>query len=264
MAWQLEQTEVREFARNPLASVVAELRFQPVLSIDQDSEKIAGFQEKIRSSFPTYNENYLQEISITTPNTFSAGSKKVYEFGNLSGSRQLRLTSGNLALVRNDHKGRADLIEEFQLAVESLYDVFKSIAVTRLGVLYSNVIDKESISADLKEPLNWSDLINSDYFPRYMSNISLDTCQFSTQVTDAAPDGNGELAARYSLFRQANTANNTVDTMFRLDIDRSELNPEINKQNIAAIIESFSVDIYSLFTHVAEEKLLAWMRLKEN
>lgn len=263
MAWQLEQLEVGEFARNPLSSVVAELRFQPVLSIDQDSEKIAGFQEKIRSSFPTYNENYLQEINISTPNTFSAGSKKVYEFGNLSGSRQLRLTSGNLALVRTDHEGRADLIEEFQLAVESLYDVFKSISVTRLGVLYSNVIDKDSISAELGEQLEWSDLINSDYFPMHMSNTSWDNFQFSTQVTDAAPDGTGELAARYSLFRQVNMANNTVDTMFRLDIDRSELNPEIDKQNIAEVIESYSDDIYSLFTHVAKEKLLAWMRLKE-
>lgn len=263
MVWQLTKRDVDDFSRNPLSSVVTELRFQPVLSIDQNSEKIAEFQEKIRSLFPTYRENHLQEVNVAGPGSFSVGSKKVFEFGNLSGTRQLRLTSGNLALVRNDHIGRADLVTEFFESFEALCQVFGNISATRLGVLYSNIINKEAISKELGVDLSWPDLINENYFPLQLATGSSNSCQFSTQISDASPEGNGELAARYSLSRQIDVNSNVQNPVFRLDIDRSEMNPKINEANIRSMIESYADDIYSLFMDVAEDKLIAWMLRKE-
>lgn len=254
MVWSLQKIECEVFQRNAIATVAAELRFQPLLSIEKAGSTVADFQDKVRSRFPTYAEADVNDVTVDGTSV-SVRQIRAFEFGDTAGTSKLRLTSGALSLIRSAHKDRQGLIEELLVGVKALYNVFGKVETIRLGILYSNVIDKPQIEKDVGKSCGWKELVRSDYFPQSSSDEG--DRLFWTQLWDKIGGNNGELAVRYGLLKQPG---DSVEPLFRLDIDRSVSSTTITLDNCESLSLEFTDDIYAMFRSMAGERLIDWMR----
>ena len=165
------------YGRSPLTQVVSQVRFPPVLKIDNSP---VDFQEQVRQLFPLYQRQMPvlpQNVPAEVAQLLTAqlgGSSHV--FGDEAGLFQLVLSVDSLALTCTRYQRWEDFSSKLYVALKALFVSYTPAFLTRLGLRYINVIDKDHIG--LKE-LPWSALIN----PSILGEVALP--EFEGSVQDA-------------------------------------------------------------------------------
>ncbi|TVQ88956.1 MAG: TIGR04255 family protein [Deltaproteobacteria bacterium] len=248
MAWTLPDYEYVKYRRNPLAAVIAQLRFHPILKIEKDQ---AGFQDRVRQQFPRFGVGEIQDVRVDFQGA-QVTQRREYRFDTLDQKMTVTLSATSLSLISRAHESRAVFGAAMKLAMDSLASEYGQVVGTRLGLRYINHVSRQQIADDLDRELSWSDLIHADFLrlPRDLSDL-----EGTRYVMEARSTMNrGELTLRYGLIQEQPSG----QVMFRLDTDRY-LGEEFDASGTQEILNEFSRDIYAVFRAAAAPGLEEWM-----
>lgn len=252
MPWKLEHVDHQVFARNPLALVIAQVRFHPILQVPN---RIADFQDRVRGRFPLYQQRVAHNIEIRdVASGVRVQQEPQFVFQAPDDAVTLFLSTTALGLESRNHKDRGSFQEDVRIALDALQGVFGGVAPTRVGLRYVNAIHREQIGRDLDREVSWEDLV-TDGFLRVPGGPSLgDDTHFSGEVTSGVESG-GRLTLRYGLI----AAPGGKPAEFRLDLDRY-MDQGIEETALPSILDSFAGDIFSLFLSSVGPALAEWMK----
>jgi uncharacterized protein (TIGR04255 family) len=121
------------FLREPLAEVICQVRFAPVLRIEREP---AGFQERVRASFPSYEARHVSSFQ------FSAGIPLIsmgapaqqteHLFGRPNG--KVVLARDFVSVDTEEYPGWADVLADVTWVAQATQAEFAPIQVTRVGL----------------------------------------------------------------------------------------------------------------------------------
>lgn len=262
MTWSFEHVSnenYKEYSRNPLVTTDIEVRFHPILSID-DSDFIRKFQDGIRDKYPKYSEAHVTGVNISQDERGSQGieiqNDKQHVFSNVTNSCRIKLTKQSLVISNSDHKNRKQLTSDFVVCLNCLTALLdKNISLLRIGVRYVNIIDKNKIAHDLSKNVDWNDVISEDFL-NLPAVADISNANFQTELHSEMDAG--IMVLRYGLVQNVLNA----PDHFRFDIDRF-LMLDGSLDEVEKELLSFTNDIYSLFVHVIGGTLREWMNLEE-
>lgn len=154
------------YRNNPLKTVICQLRFPPILIIDEETP--AKFQEKVRGYFPLFeqsgdsaNLSLPDSIARLVPkelkDSFAIHGNKRHQFFSSDRNWSISLTKDFVALEVQQYKRWEEFRHNLTLVVNSLIDVYRPSHFIRLGLRYQNVIDRDSLGL---VGVSWRELLN--------------------------------------------------------------------------------------------------------
>jgi len=211
------------FSDAPLIQVQCQLRFPPILKIE--SAPPADFQELVRGRFPLLERgsappNLLgmlppgQQLPIDLIQFLgSATGNATYLFHTADRTSTLTLTPSTIGLSTSSYKRWESFIGDFRPPFEALVKTYNPSFYTRVGLRYSNVIDRHALGLD-SQP--WSKLLR----PALLGEIAEDGFeanleQVSRMIRVRVPDLNSSMILRHGLGAQFNRQ----DLAYVIDID---------------------------------------------
>ena len=155
------------YGQNPLTSVICQLRFPPILSIETDVP--ATFQDRVRHEFPLYEvvhdsaeltlpDSIAQIVPNELKQSLTRQSDRRHQLATKNRNWSLSLTKEFLALEAKDYTQWEDFSNYLELAVESLIDVYAPAHFSRIGLRYQNIIDRDKLKL-VRIP--WHQLLSS-------------------------------------------------------------------------------------------------------
>ena len=156
------------YKNNVLEQVICQLRFPTILKID--TEVPSQFQEMIRHRFPIYKETnegaglgfpdgIAQLIPRELIESFAIRGNLRFQF--LSSDREwtVSLTREFVALSTINYISWEEFRENMELIIKALIDVYAPASITRVGLRYQNVIDRNVLNL---AGFAWKDLIEGN------------------------------------------------------------------------------------------------------
>jgi uncharacterized protein (TIGR04255 family) len=144
------------YRRNPLESVICQLRFPTMLRIGAVDP--AEFQESIQTEFPLIERK--EELTLPFPPEMGKllGARKAvsYDFRTLDGDWTLGLTQDFLALSTASYRSFADFYERFKRPLDRFEERYRPQVYIRVGLRYVNVIQRSTLGAS---DVPWSELL---------------------------------------------------------------------------------------------------------
>lgn len=232
------------FDNKYLDSVILKLQFSPILSISENNP--TTFQERIRSTFPVFEEAKQEEIEIFFGDIegIQKKEKKFWKFSTLNGDHGLILTENFLALETKKHQRSSTFFEKFNSALDVLKEIYGNqapIIKERLGLRYINKIE---VSPEHLEAYFKSDLLGFLDHNSPFNNIEK-TFQY---LSFKQEDGTLSLRHGYNITNEVNT--------YILDFDYfNEKIEELSVQDIIEILKEYNKCIYTLFRWSMREEL---------
>jgi uncharacterized protein (TIGR04255 family) len=251
MAWKLPRQPHRVFQRNPLVAVIVELRYHPILKVPA---KVADYQERVRTTFPAFQQLQTQTVSFG-PGPVHVRGGETYNFTKADESSVLSLATGSMSLESRHHERREELFGDVKVGLDALLAVYGPIAATRLGLRYVDVVDRERIEKALGRATSWDKLITRRFLSVPADVVDLDGALFACEV--ASPTEHGAQTVRYGLIKDGDRGVN-----FRLDVDRY-IEAAVDPASVVSSLESFADDVFAVFMAAAGPDLVAWMEQKE-
>jgi len=140
--------------RAPLAYVVVQVRFPPVLKINEQSF-VAGFQEAVRSLYPILRPEQTHGYVITPDGVGRSSPDTTWRFLSIDEAWKVSLAPTFVSIETKRYVSREDFVERVRVIVEALQSTVDPKLVDRIGVRYSNRL----IDEDLE---NLSSLVRSE------------------------------------------------------------------------------------------------------
>jgi uncharacterized protein (TIGR04255 family) len=119
----------------PLVRVIAQLRFPPVLAVEQ-REFVAPFQEALRQSYPVLRQEQTQGLSVGPAGVTLARAQAAWRFHDLGGQWRVSLTPEFVALECTKYTSRSDFFARLRAVLAALDAHVQPKLVDRLGVRY--------------------------------------------------------------------------------------------------------------------------------
>ena len=136
------------YGKNPLDSVVAEVRFPPILRIE--TEIPAKFQDGLAGEFPIFRE--FNPINLAPPELMklfqSANifpTARTFTFSSLDNEWSLALNRESLSLTCRKYTRWDDFQRKLDKPVEALLKTYEPQFFARLGLRYRDVISRERL-----------------------------------------------------------------------------------------------------------------------
>jgi uncharacterized protein (TIGR04255 family) len=151
------------YRRNPLAEVVAAVKFPRQLVLDQQLP--VQFQEAIKAEFPLLRlKNAILYSMVAVgddpPVTKQAPfASKIYEFPSEDQKQVVALLPDTLALTTTAYTRWEEFRPRFVRALEALNNIYRLPLYTRIGLRYKDLIDRTSLGI---AHVPWERLINPD------------------------------------------------------------------------------------------------------
>ena len=132
--------------RAPLARVIAQVRFPPVMSIERP-EFVGPFQEAIRSSYPVLRPEREVGAVVGAQGLTEMQSGSIWRFHDSPGNWRASLSTNFLALETTEYTSRDDFLARLTSLLQALEAHIGLGLVDRLGVRYIDRIAWEAAAA---------------------------------------------------------------------------------------------------------------------
>ena len=130
--------------RAPLARVIAQARFPPILAI-RDPDKVADFQEAVREAYPHLSREQVHRIELggQTPNV-SQGL--IWRLADREKDLGWRVSLGVdfVALETSCYDSRADFLDRLRAVLSAVELAFNPVSANRLGLRYIDRLTGEA------------------------------------------------------------------------------------------------------------------------
>jgi len=239
------------YKKNPLAKVICQLRYPPILKIDSDVP--SGFQELIRSKYPLYNEKIqLQQEMATGLKTQSppqiirrltkTSVNKNHEFGSSDNLWKINLTRTFLSLSTTEYPRWEDFIDKFQPSIDALKKVYEPPFFTRIGLRYVDIFDRSELALNDCE---WTDLFQPYFLGLLASSVAQEIKSFENSYEINLSDDASIVRIATSFAQNAKTGENCYM------VDSDFYTP--GRTAIDALVEKLE------FLHERATRLIQWM-----
>ncbi len=231
----LSRSRVR-FAQTYLSTVVCQLRYHPLLRLDQPDAGVI-LQDAIGSSFPIAQAEPTVQISVGRPSAEGdlQTIRSAWRFH--TADRKWRLTVGaeSVALETLSYVDFEDFLERFMAPLEVIRNSFGSPLITRVGIRKVNLIPTDEVSA--------TTALRPEAVPLLQSELAPALLTVRSQLTLAAEPGGVNV-----------TFGMEEGARFRLDIDRFDTQ-ETELPDAIHRLPDFSQDATDLFRWFISEEL---------
>jgi uncharacterized protein (TIGR04255 family) len=151
------------YRRNPLAEVIAAVKFPRQLTLDEQLP--VQFQEEIKRDFPLLRlKNAILFPMIAVGENAAAAKQaqvatKVFEFLSEDQKYQVTVLPDTLALTTTAYTRWEDFHTRFTRVLKSFHDLYQLPLYTRVGLRYKDIIDRASLGM---ANVPWDRLVNPD------------------------------------------------------------------------------------------------------
>jgi uncharacterized protein (TIGR04255 family) len=238
------ETNREVYSRNPLAEVIAQLRFPPILRIE--AEPPAAFQEAVRDRYPSYRRavsggqlppelpphvrNLIQGMGA------AAGHQHIFE----AEDRQTiaTLSRETLTFKTTRYSRWEQFREQFERIRTTFEQAYRPAHYTRLGLRYVNVIRRSKLELD---GVPWAQLLNPSIGGELAAPELGESIDQVTRQTHCKLGGDNSFLWLRTGFAQPepSDARNPRENCFLIDCDFHTHAPtEI--QNVTATLATFN------------------------
>jgi uncharacterized protein (TIGR04255 family) len=163
------------YERCPLAEVICQLRFPPVLRIE--GQPPADFQDRVRDIFPLLergNQLTIPQIPSNIAQLIGSPIGNVqYIFMTENGENKLALTPQAISLTTKNYTRWEHFWGQFNPALDALMDIYKPSFFNRIGLRYQNAILREVLDLAGRP---WSELLGEEILgelalPQFENNL---------------------------------------------------------------------------------------------
>lgn len=241
------------YSKNPLISVVCQLRFPTILKID--AQLPVDFQEEIREQFPLFRQQ-TQQISFAQIPPELAKQIKIppsavanaYEFSSADGGTTITLTKDFLALATNNYQRWENFKANLAKPIEALEKVYSPAFFTRVGLRYQDLIDRSSLGL---KGVGWGQLLE----PHIAGVLAWGDVEGSVDVSAVKAelrlqDFNGRVSLQHGLAE----SEDSKELCYLIDTDFFT-NENTSIQNATNVLNSFNKNARELFRWCITEKL---------
>lgn len=135
----LNPTPVREvpLPNAPLARVVAQARFPPILSI-RNPDRVAVLQEELRGTYPHLGKEQVHRIELNANQAPNVTQDLVWRLSDSEHGPRWRVSLGEgfVSLETSDYDSRGDFLDRLRAVLATVENAFKPADVQRLGLRY--------------------------------------------------------------------------------------------------------------------------------
>jgi uncharacterized protein (TIGR04255 family) len=242
-----------KYSKNFLKNVIFRIDFAPILSIKENLD--SKFHDSIRSIFPKLEIQHGHQILTEFKEENTTSKTEVFnQYSFLSENNNIKLTISPqfIIMVVLEFSG----FEEYKKIISTLLinfsDIYKPIAVTRLGLRYINeIIIKEG------SPFSWREYINRDLIKILESDFILkgETARIMSQIIYNKENFNITFSFGIG---NSEFPNPISRKEFILDFDCSSKEIEFDK--IIANLEEYNNNMVVLFENSIEDGLRSILR----
>ena len=141
--------------RAPLARVIAQARFPPILAI-RIPDKVAVVQEALRDTYPNLSQEQVHSIELTGGETPNFHQGVIWRLADREKDARWRVSLGVdfVALETSSYDSRNDFLHRLRGVVSAVEQAFKPASASRLGLRYIDRLTDEAINrvGDLIHP----------------------------------------------------------------------------------------------------------------
>ena len=156
------------YGENPLAEVICQLRFPPILDIS--TVEPADFQNKVRKLYPLYEKDAEPRLPVELPpgipqealkiaGQFLHDGRTTHRFLSDDRLRVISLSSGFVAVTDRAYLTWEKFRKDVDLAKNALEQVYEPAFYSRVGLRYKNVIDRRQLGL---EGETWDSLLGEN------------------------------------------------------------------------------------------------------
>ncbi|MDP1948467.1 MAG: TIGR04255 family protein [Nitrospirota bacterium] len=152
------------YAKNPLETVICQLRFPPILRIDAESP--FQFQEQLRATYPLFKERQFDAALSLPPEIKKVfgddipwavkSGRLAYDFYSEDETWTVTLSNEFIALTSKRYSQWSDFKDRLLHAVDSLERTYQPAHFTRIGLRYRDVINRSKLNL---KGVEWSALL---------------------------------------------------------------------------------------------------------
>ena len=129
----------------PLARVLAQVRFPPILSISK-ADAVADFQESLRSIYPHLNREEVRNVDLTK-NEPDVTKATIWRLADRERAAQWRVSLGSdfVALETAAYTSREDFLARLRTAVANVQEHFRPADAKRIGLRYVDRLTGDAV-----------------------------------------------------------------------------------------------------------------------
>lgn len=249
--------------RSPLAQVVAQVRFPPILAI-HGPETVAGFQEALREAYPHLSKHQVHTIDLAVGPTPNVNQDVVWRLADRERDPrwQVSLGAGFVSLATTGYDSRRNFLGRLRAVVSAVEETFRPADTQRLGLRY---IDR--LTGDAVERIN--DLVRPEILgimrPSGASSSAL-AGSIAHVMTEAqfVARNDSRVQGRWGVLPPNATHDPDVlepiaDTSWVLDLDMFTSVPQpFTSEDLLTTATSFAECLYWLFREMVSEEFLSF------
>jgi uncharacterized protein (TIGR04255 family) len=243
------------YQRNPLAEVICQLRFPPVLRIE--AELPAAFQDRIRQRLPIYRgdesagvlggiavpDEVMQVVRSSFPGVLQ---KQPRAFSSADEKWTVTLAKDFLALATSDYSRWENFRGHLDAAVQALEQVYEPAFYSRIGLRYRDVIRRSALGLETQ---GWQELLRHHLAgeviaPEVSAFIEKTTCQTLIRLQNF----DSRVQIRHGLLESQGESCYVIDSDFFTQ-NRTE------RSDVFATLQYFNTQAHRLFRWCISERL---------
>jgi uncharacterized protein (TIGR04255 family) len=210
----------------PLVHVIAQVRFPPVLTIEEGGSFLGPFQEALRHEYPVLRPEAQVGVVVGPQGPLKQQQQTVWWFLQAEGPWRVGLANDFVALSADRYTNRAEFLARFADVLRALDQWLQPKQLTRLGVRYVSRVRDDALLGRLGELVR----------PEVLGPAAVETGDAHVQrrhsiadVEYAGEDGSA-LHARWGVLPALATMDPALPPIdvpsFVLDVDVYRLGPE--------------------------------------
>jgi uncharacterized protein (TIGR04255 family) len=237
------------FEKNPIAQVIAQIRFEPILKIS--TELPAAFQDRIRAEYPLYRRPTPPGIPVEIAQLveqFGAGVESPpHSFLTKDSRRGVALSKDRLTIQTKDYSEWGPFKAKIEEARDALESVYQPPFYTRIGLRYVDVIDRQTVGLP-DEP--WSSLISDKVLGLLGADSIRDDIteigSIAAIKVDGLPAGSGLVRLRHGFRAKQPGEAEQTNRYYVVDADFSTSDQSI-PDHVSSILDRFNHVAGNLF-----------------
>lgn len=244
----------------PLVRVIAQVRFPPILSINT-AEKVANFQESLRSDYPHLEKDHIRSIEFGPASEPNISDAIIWRFADRSDSLRWRVSLGLdfVALETSNYDSRTDFHRRFLEVLSDVETCFNPAETQRIGLRYIDRINGNGVSkvSDLIQP-GVLGILHPDEGPQDLLRRA--TVNSMTQAQFEAEEGTiqgrwGKMPANTTFDPDALQPISEASWVLDLDMYSTNSLPFKSKDLVETTM-AFSARIYSVFRLMVTDEFI--------
>ena len=254
------------YGKNPLAEVVCQIRFQrldlPATALEQLQQSLEGrgYSQRHNESSVNVVIETLQESAPPVPRIVDGDN--IHHFSQPDGSSKVSISHEFIAFTSTNYRSWDGYLPELLQAVTDFNNEVGTLAVTRIGLRYRDVIERSVLGL---EGTPWHELINPFLLGPLANDAlceegELDEDAFESQVSQCLMRLDGcSLLLQTSLLTSVADASKAflIDADFFHEMDSNEEcgNAATSSKELVALLETLHSNAGALFRRAITEKL---------